>query len=83
MSKHFAQSRRAFLHGIQLMSTAELEALYNIEIDDYGYVWDPCESWTFDSVREWANHMWEQEQGGDEHSSPPSKPNKAVAYDDY
>lgn len=83
MSKHFAQPHSTVLHDSQTMSNEELESAYNIEIDDDGTVWDPCESWTFDSVREWAQHIWRHEKEAAEYSAASQKHTRSAAHDDY
>ena len=45
---------RNVMHDIHILSGAELEQTYDIEIDTDGTVWDVCERISFASVQEWA-----------------------------
>lgn len=63
MSKHHVHAQCKAMHDIQIMTPAELEQEYGIEIlADDGSVWDPCEMKQFDSLSDWACYMQEQEE---------------------
>jgi len=53
MSKHHHSHNRIW-SDIQHLSTAELEELYDIHVEEDGTVWDTLEHKGFDSLTEWA-----------------------------
>lgn len=62
------------------MSKQDLEDLYGIEISDDGSVYDLCEMKSFESLREWAAFMVEQEE--EENYSSFQKVNHKRHFDD-
>ena len=47
---------------IRTKTYAELEAIYGVEIDEYGTVWDDIEGREFHDLTEWADFCVSQEK---------------------
>lgn len=80
MSRHhhhtITNDVRSILHEISTLSSAEVERLYGIEINEDGSVYDLGTSMTFDNISAWAEYTAEDDFDYDDVESKYSNGNR-------